>query len=120
MVVDPIAARFEGGLRALDGTLDMPSTDGNRVTPIFDGVNAFPQMLDMIRNGKCYINLENFQVEQDETGIAVATACMWALQHNKNPETGKAPVVRFSHDSFGSGNISQLVDWEKTGQARVH
>ncbi len=101
MTIDPVAERFEGGLMTLDKTLDMPSTDGNRVTPYNDGVNALPKMLDMINNAKRYVNVETFQCEPDESG--------WALANAAAAAADRGVKVRFMYDAVGSGDLSAMV-----------
>ncbi len=81
--------------RSLDGLLEeYPLLDGNRVTPLLDGGEAYPIMLEAIRSAKNHIHIQTFILGNDDVGREFMDALA---------ERARAGVaVRLLYDRFGS------------------
>jgi cardiolipin synthase len=84
-------AAYEADLDRLTGTKVVP---GNRVTPLFDGVESFEARDTLIKNAKSSICLQTFIFNSDDTGQALAKALA-----DKAKEGVK---VRVLYDALGS------------------
>lgn len=91
----PETALQKGLNRTLDTLLpDHPPLAGNKIRPLVNGDEAYPKMLDAIRNAKHHIHLQTFILGND----AVGKQFMEALA-----EKAKEGVeIRLLYDRFGS------------------
>ncbi len=81
--------------RALDALLpDHPALAGNRLTPLITGDEAYPEMLNAIRNAKTHIHLQSFIIGNDATGREFLKALA--------AKAGDGVEIRLLYDRFGS------------------
>jgi cardiolipin synthase len=71
-----------------------PALSGNRVTPLVDGDEAYPRMLEAIRCAKRHIHLQSFIIANDSTGRAFMDALA--------AKAAEGVQVRLLYDRFGS------------------
>ncbi len=74
--------------------VDHPLLDGNTITPLANGDETYPLMLEAIRSAKHHIHLQSFIIERDETGRK------FLEELRKKAEAGIK--VRLLFDRFGS------------------
>ncbi len=81
--------------RAMDAMMpDRPMLGGNEILPLVDGDQAFPKMLDAIRNASHHIHLQSFIIADDKIGHEF---------FNLLAEKARSGViVRVLYDRFGS------------------
>jgi len=60
--------------RVVGNITGRPLLAGNRIEPLVDGDQAFPAMLDAIRNAQKTISFETYIFDRDEAGLAFARA----------------------------------------------
>jgi cardiolipin synthase len=60
--------------RVVDGVVERPLLAGNRVEPLVNGDEAYPAMLEAIRQARKTISLETYIFDRDESGLAFAHA----------------------------------------------
>ncbi len=81
--------------RALDALIpNHPALAGNRITPLVDGDETYPRMLEAIRNAKHHIHLQSFIIANDTTGRAFMTALA--------DKAAEGVQIRLLYDRFGS------------------
>lgn len=87
--------------RALEGTLGIPFTGGNRVEPLVNGCRIFPAMIEAIEGARATIDFLTFIYWQGEVAERVGDALA---------ERAEAGVrVRVLLDSFGAYSIPRSV-----------
>ncbi|HSA01340.1 MAG TPA: phospholipase D-like domain-containing protein, partial [Candidatus Paceibacterota bacterium] len=72
--VDLPEPHLEPLLRAMNKVLSRPLVPGNRVTPLVDGDEAYPAMLEAIRTARQSITLCTYIFDRDDAGLAFAKA----------------------------------------------
>jgi len=81
--------------RTLDALIpDHPALSGNSLAPLVDGDEAYPQMLDAIRNAKRHIHLQSYIIGND----TISREFMTALA----AKAAEGVQVRLLYDRFGS------------------
>ena len=73
---------------------ETPLLSGNSVTPLVDGMQAYPAMLKAIRNARHHIHLQTFIIGNDEVGRQFLDLLAEKAKSGVN--------VRFLFDRFGS------------------
>jgi cardiolipin synthase len=81
--------------RTLDALIpNHPALSGNRIDPLVDGDEAYPRMLEAIRNAKHHIHLQSYIIGND----ALSREFMDALA----AKAAEGVAVRLLYDRFGS------------------
>ena len=96
--------------RALDETTGSRAREGNRVTPLFDGVHSFPARNAAIAGAKKSIAFQTFVFRSDETA--------WELARELAAKAQQGVPVLFIYDELGSGNADPKI-FELMRQAGV-
>ncbi|MBA4143733.1 MAG: cardiolipin synthase [Nitrosospira sp.] len=87
---------FTRHLKDMEGIAGSPLVTGNKVTLLLDGPVTYQSMYDAIQGAKDSINMETYNIEDDEVGRRFAEAL---IEKQK-----KGVQVNFIYDSVGSGN----------------
>lgn len=58
--------------RVVGGVVDRPLLPGNQIDPLFNGDEAYPAMLEAIRNARHTVAFETYIFDRDEAGLAFA------------------------------------------------
>ncbi len=74
--------------------LEHPLLEGNRITPLVSGDEAYPLMLQAIRTAEHHIHLQSFIIQRDETGRRFLEALAAKAEQGVQ--------VRLMFDTFGS------------------
>lgn len=102
--------RSKGALRRKRATVERPLRDsdysayprsltaGNLVTPLQDGAEGFPSMLDAISSASRYVHLETYILEEDTMGRTFARVLIEAA--------GRGAEVRLIYDGLGGFGLS--------------
>ncbi|MFA6172753.1 MAG: cardiolipin synthase [Kiritimatiellales bacterium] len=81
--------------RTLDALIpDHPALAGNRLTPLVNGDETYPHMLEAIRGAKHHIHLQSFIIANDTTGRMFMDAL--------KAKAAEGVQVRLLYDRFGS------------------
>lgn len=81
--------------RTLDALIpDHPALAGNRLTPLVDGDEAYPRMLDAIRNARRHIHLQSYIIGNDRISREFINALA--------AKAAEGVPVRLLYDRFGS------------------
>lgn len=87
--------------RALDEATGSFARDGNKVTPLFDGVHSFPARNAAIAAAKKSILFQTFVFRSDETG--------WELAKELAAKAQEGIPVLVIYDELGSGNADPKI-----------
>jgi cardiolipin synthase len=92
----PATNEFQRELnRTLDALIpDHPSLAGNRITPLIDGDEAYPRMLEAIRGAKRHIHLQSYIIGNDRISREFMTVLA--------AKAAEGVQVRLLYDRFGS------------------
>ena len=116
----PITASYDIGddvfVRTRDHLLGPPLVEGNKMTPLENGEQIFPAMIEAIASAQRTITFENFLFKEGEISDAFAAALAEKARAGVKVYILQAPCVT-GCENWGRGRSG--VAWEKWGRGEV-
>ena len=100
----PELAPYQPLIHLVERVTDLPLLAGNRVTPLVNGMEAYPAMLAAIRSAEQSISLESYIFDNDRAGREFLTELEAAQQ--------RGVAIRVLIDDVGSRYTRPTMVWE--------